>query len=298
MILWRLSKENSSMWYIPYFFWAFYHGQSVNLATNRKTLIILLQTLVFCLIFLGSVFQGVVTSVMIEQPKQPKFASFEELIESGQKIYVGSHLNILMRDDSRYQQGILSGQIIVGIDDSKTYDQLYEENAALATTCEGAKMIGNLIKNKFYVINKEYFPSFIELDASYANPFLKQWQNLLDRSFEAGLVNVWSQLWRNYFKTKKNIKEEPLTILTLKDLSLLFIILFISYILGGLILLCEIFHHDFFVPYLLRRRLNGEITPHGSKLSRTLFNVKRRKVLKVNRVIIVKPAKNSPSSSD
>lgn len=277
-ILWRVGESSSSCWYIPFFFWAFYHGQSINFAAKRKVFVILLQILVFMLFILGNAYQGLITSFMTVQREPYKMKSFDEVLQSDYKILVGNNFHKRMK--SNYLYNIANTQNRVKIDDDdlsqndrnnlryETHAQVYPCEIANFFTSSGA-VLG------FYVINENFMPYFVQLQMAYLSKFLKQWQLIMDWSFEGGLT----QAWDKFMAPIKTFQQQELRddILRLGDISVIFYVLIFGCIFGFISLFCEIFWHDCFEPYLRRRKEMKKIK-FERKLRRRKMRVRKIKV--------------------
>jgi hypothetical protein len=282
MIVWRLASKNTSVWYIPFFFWAFYHGQSVNFATDKKIMIMVLQLLILVTFILGNAFQGLITSFMIEKIEAPRLSSVDELLESDYKLLVGNHFEMLMQGNLMYQRAVLDGRVNNSGSEMVylNFTQLHSENYAIMVFCEIAKYyIDKGDASNFYVINENLFARYDQLQTIFLSKFLKRWQLLMDWSFEAGLHQAWEKMESDE-KVLKEVDEE-MEILWLTDIAIVFYTLIIGCVIGGFALLCEIFYHNFLQPFLRRRKILKE-TAKWKRLFKLKLIVRKRRVHPIN----------------
>jgi hypothetical protein len=251
---------------------------------------ILLQTLIFALFILGNAYQGVITSFMIAQEEPSKVKSFEEFLEGNQKVLLGGRIDMLMRDNEKYQRALRSG--IVNNTGSQyysiTFDELYSENQAIITTCDQAEFnIYRGIAKNFYIVEEKLFPYFIRLQTIFLSRYLKQWQLLMDWSFEAGLTQAWEQFMNIILYFRK----EPIKLQVLKfdEIFVVFNVMITCFCFAGFAFCCEIFWHNIGGPYLeWRKHKNDNLSIREVQRRRFKFLKRKPKTqmrkLKVRRI--------------
>lgn len=284
MVIWRLSGERTSIWHVPYYFLAYFLFQGVGFGTRRKILRTLLQLIVFMMLILSNVYSGLLTSLLIQPPKLQLMKTFDEVLDSNLKIYSGEYFNHLMQDDLKYQAANDRGQIYLG---GRADENLYDD--VIVARCDNAMAIMSEDDNSkhYYIVNEKSFPYYVQLDARYVNPFIRQWQTLMDRCFEAGLTKVWKRQTKDFEKLASNGSHDYLV---LSDIYIVLGLLFIGYGLGLFVLLLEIFYHDFIAPMLMRRKLlSAEESQNPVKIKNSWFKIKLKKRRVKHRVIMVKP---------
>lgn len=163
MLLWRLSGQSASIWTIPFLFWAFFHGQSQNFPTKRKIFVFLLQVLVFAWMFHGTVYQAVVTSLMIKQEEPQKLASFDELLESDLQIVVDYEIKKNLETYPKYQKAVEQGRIIPSNEFELNPTSLSLKRAAAVIECEISRIISSTLSSEFYIIESGLFAQFVRV---------------------------------------------------------------------------------------------------------------------------------------
>lgn len=259
MVVWRLSEPTTSCWYIPFFFWTFYLGQSVEFSTKRKALVVLLQILVFMIFVFGNAYQGLITSFMISQPEPSRMKTFDEVLGSDYKVLVGKAFHERMKSNNLYNSAFDQGRIV--IDNGLTFFDFANPSAdyAVALPCDLAHyLVTTGLAPNFYVMIEKICPYYVQLQTVYLSKFLKQWQLIMDWSFEAGLPTAWERFIADQSTTKSVVEEERDDILKLGDISVGFYALLIGCLLGCISLICEIFWNGFVEPYSQRRKFLRE----------------------------------------
>ena len=105
-------------------------------------------------------------------------------------------------------------------------------------TCDQAEIIIDQIlprENKavsefYYLLPEKFLTCFIQLEASYLNPFIERLQYYMDLSFQAGLPYIW-EVFMSYGNPYKKIMRhtDDLTYLKFEDLAQVFSILIVGY---------------------------------------------------------------------
>lgn len=111
-------------------------------------------------------------------------------------------------------------------------------------TCDVASLIASNSSSKFYVINSKLFSHYVRLHVSFLNKFLSRWQLLMDWCFEGGLHQAWDT-FENDEKYFKEDEEKVEDILGFDDFISAVRLSFPGLILAGIVLILEVFWHDF-----------------------------------------------------
>lgn len=273
MILWHYFGHIKSTFNIPFFIMAFYLGQSVKLST-RKTFMILLQIWIFMAFVLGYCYQGSITSFMIQNHEKPLLHSIDELFQSSHKIIIGDRLNALINDSLKYQKAFHEGRVNKSGSKISFFDyaKVFENKFVVMLECDLAKGLVDSGKiEKVYVIDDILMSSFIQLHVVHMSKFLKRWQLIMDRCFEAGLPKA----WENFQKIGRSLKfdeDEDDEILRLREVLLIFCELIIGFALAGLALIIEILYHKYLQPFIEHFMLLREVR----RLKRNAFAVALR----------------------
>jgi hypothetical protein len=114
-----------------------------------------------------------------------------------------------------------------------------------------------------YKISEIAYSNQISLEVGFLNPYQEKFQNLMQISFEAGLMKAWKLFLKERNFSLKDLEEnsennEKLAktkeILDLNSFIPIFVILLIGYFLAGFGLLAEVFYFDFIEPYKKYRK--------------------------------------------
>lgn len=223
------------------------------------------------LIILGNAYQGVITSTLIQQEDEYTFKSFEDLLEKGYAVNIGSNhmFKFLLENNSLYRTAEAKGQVfeIEGI----TLLDAYENNTALVLPCETANfyMAKTNFIDYFYSINQKMFPQFVQLEASFANPFIRTWQKIVNRCFEAGLLDYWRKKWMSDIRSQKDLSEYSNGILSFEDISNALYRISFLYFLAIFVFLCEILYKKYIEPIRMKKNVHPsgeELTPRNNRL--------------------------------
>jgi hypothetical protein len=124
----------------------------------------------------------------------------------------------------------------------------------------------------FYQIPQVAITVHDSLMVAHFHPLIDKYQEIMDRSFEAGLPTVWETLFflthREYQKVEKDIKKENKKTLDFEAISPFFLILVFGFFIALFAFLCEIFHKDF-LKNLTIQYLKKKIIGISTKRSRT-----------------------------
>lgn len=185
---------------------------------------------------------------MLKPIQQDLLTSIDELFDS--KVLIDStSLSFHFRYHPKYQS-LLKNDRIVSLFSYKDKDWLkkcIKHNIAIIShVCDGKGQKGLF---QMYQI-PETFSTIISLFVHPFQPYIDKLQNLMDRSFEAGLLMAWKKFYfseaKKYFKVQLNqVDSDEKDVLDFEAIAPFFLILVIGFSVALLTLFCEIFHHDF-----------------------------------------------------
>ena len=283
-----------SHWQLAAGIFTMFIGQGANFSRrNRFMLAVLLNIICLSVFLLSNLYESAITSFMIEPAHDNHLKTVDDLLESDYKISSGSLFEYTFRNSSLIQRmssrlnssGLVNGPEV----DSQTTDRSY----VFIRTCDEAKVTLSLkltnglhVSDYYYLLPEELSWQYIQLEASYLNPFVERFQYFMDLCFQAGLPQMWKVMAsqnNSEFMTRQNRDERDY--LELQDLGSFFGVLIIGLALSGLALLIEIFHHD----CLRRLNLSGIVKFLRNGMRKMFQGRKKPKV----RRIYVRPAKPS-----
>lgn len=278
-VIWKLLNKfkSDSHWRFASAVLAMMIGQSIVVRTNRRILTITLQIFLLSTFYIKNVYEGVVTSTMVDSIDNMKFNTFDELLESDKKYMYNMvpKFHTWMRTLSNYEK------VRERVSTEPKYDpfpKLASQKFVLIDTCSNIKHKMRLkrtdpVSSYYYLLPQKLLVHYHGLDVGLANPYLERWQTIIDRAHETGLIKAWERFF-GVLEMLKRIQGkthiEKFRVLVVEDILPVIIKITIFYSLAFLIFLCEIFYKEFL-----------------SKLSWKLLLRKRRKI-RVRR-IQVKP---------
>lgn len=209
---------------------------------------------------------------MLQPIQQKLLKSINELFDSEVKIEFFRDFNNLQKENPKYQKAFAQGRVITletsFEDDSVWTSEYIKNNFASLQPCEHFK---NLIKHQIdgkswrglYLIPEVAYTEVENFFTAPFHPYIEKFQELMDRSLEAGLPIAWEQFHYEFINklyppeiTVKEIKQTK--ILNFDTIAPFFSILVFGFSIALFALLCEVFYHDFLAELsgeLLRREL-------------------------------------------
>jgi hypothetical protein len=220
---------------------------------NRLVQAVLLQLIIFMVFILSNGYQGVITSFMIQPFHETRMTTIKELLESDYEILTDTAFAFTVRDNEDFE-AIKSRMNTSGasIRDDKLDDLIINKRYVLIRVCDIAEMYltsqlenHKKISDYFYLMPEIIQPYYVQLEASFLNPFLERFQYFMDLSFQAGLMHIWKVMsQQKYYEPKKHKMDDEVGYLKFKDLKQVFVLLGIGYILSAVVLLLEISFYD------------------------------------------------------
>lgn len=216
---------------------------------------ILLQILIITIFIFSNGYQGLVTSFMLQPAQHKLLKSVDDFLKSDIKIHGFFYHQLLT---------IPKYQNFMTIDRKAKHDCTVINNPGKAlcgdlkisfiAECSFKKIMENFGNGKSYLgmyqIPEVVFTERLNLFVPASHPFVDKFQYFMDLSFEAGLPIAWERFYREYInlrfmheKNERNTKE--MQILDFGAIRPFFLILVFGFALALLVLLCEIFKHDF-----------------------------------------------------
>lgn len=258
-IVWKLYARMTaidSVWRFVFGVLAYFVVQSVSIRSNRFFLMLILQTFIFAVLILGSLYQGELTASMIRPSSEEKLTTFDELFESNFSIVTSNLLHTKMMHDDAYAK-IKFKVNSTGIDTGKiNFAEMSRDGKALIMSCYLADFHYHYHgdASKFYYLLEERIMKHYErLDATYMNPHIDKMQLYMDWSFEAGLPYAWK-----IFSQISAIKKEEIDdrqFLELDDFEQTFVILAVGLLMASIAFVSEIIFARWISPILWRRKV-------------------------------------------
>lgn len=227
---------------------------------------ILFQILIFTLFIFGNGYQSVVTTFMMEPMQTSTFKTIGELFDSKYEIIIDNQFNFTMRNDVKFKAALKQNRVF---NRQKSGRELEGVFSSAIFTCRSAEIYWRYERTPgvHYYILPDRIPAltnYVQLDVGFLNPFLPKMQKLMDLCYEAGLTKIWrtfnNEIVNEFIRTKKGYKlnsfAEPRETLDFSQILPICVILLIGHSFGLLLLICEIFYHDFLKPvYFYREKI-------------------------------------------
>lgn len=200
---------------------------------------------------LGNCYQGLVTSFMLKPVQQKILKSIDELLESDYNIeYTSIHLIEALINKKAFENVIKENRLIDL--SSLPFDDFSENIRTETATGQRCKFYRNAISKTWsrksifgmYLIDEVIFREPEKLFTGFLNPFYDKFQEIMDRSFEAGLTKAWELYFFLYFRYDHEAPEIEKKILDFESIAPFFLILVFGLSVAGFVLLVEIFYND------------------------------------------------------
>jgi len=258
VIVWWMFRGRGAVdspWLLCYGMFVMFIGQGVDFSRrNRLVLTILLQLIIGMIWIVSNAYEGVITSFMIQPIHENRIETFDDLVASDYEIMTDEVFVLKMSGSEAYK--ILeprvnsSGQKL----GSEFAYEVMRQHYVFVMKCDRTELLidesltqsGRKISEFYYLMPQKFLLHLEQLEASFLNPFLERFQYYMDLSFQAGLMQIWKVFDSLSNPGKKT--DEPAdaqAYLKLEDLTQVFSILVTGYAISIVVLLIEIFFHDF-----------------------------------------------------
>ena len=292
--VWRMYRDHGAVdshWQLAAGIFTMFIGQGAEFSRrNRFVLAVLLNIICLSVFLLSNLYEGAITSFMIEPAHDNRIKSVDDLLNTNYKFISNPIFEYTIKNSSliqRMSSRLNSSGLVMGAEGGK---YVIEQRYVFIRTCDEVKLglnyklsNGQFVKNYYYQLPEELSWQYIQLEASYLNPFVERLQYYLDLCFQAGLPQMWrvmaSQDYSEFINTQSTDERDYLE---LQDIGSFFWVLIIGLGLSGLALLIEIFYHDCITNVNFRSCSRGWF--------RNLFQKRQRKNKLKVRKILVRPA--------
>ena len=267
--VWRMFRGRGAVdshWQLAVGIFTMFIGQGAEFSRrNRFVLKILLNVICLSVFLLSNLYEGVITSFMIEPAHENRLKTVEEVLNSGYEFMADKGFAYNLRNSSLIEA--MGSRLNISGLSMKVEGGKYviEQHYTYIRTCDVAKHSlsgklpnGRFVSDYYYVLPEELSWQYVQLEASFLNPFLERFQYYMDLSFQAGLPQMWKVMASQDFSEFMNAEtNDGRDFLELQDLVLVFVVLFIGLGLSGFVLLGEIFYHDCLKNLNLRRAVSS-----------------------------------------
>lgn len=256
MIVWYLLNKRSTLnsnsaSYFLFANTANFLGQSVPFRKHRTMQKIILQTMVFMSLIIGSVYQSLIIASITNTDDINELKTIDELINSNYSFYA-SKMFVLQLNGSDYFQRISPRIISEATRSIKSFEQLSIQNIAVIETCTFTQSYLNRFRNDhnnsahmfFYQLQESFNTFYLKFASAERSLFVRQMNDLSLRLLESGLKQRWvSTIPHEDYKglRKRQYYENEEYLLKIDRLSPTFYQLIIGFAISSLIFLMEIF---------------------------------------------------------
>ncbi|XP_070508346.1 uncharacterized protein [Chironomus tepperi] len=220
---------------------------------NRFVLAVLLNIICLSVFLLSNMYGTVITSFMIQPAQEYRLKTVDDLIASDYQILSNHPFEYSIRNSSLVKT--LASKTVPEKFASDGEKKLIEQRYVIIRNCHKAKIVlsekltnGRPGTDYYYLLPEELSWTHVQLEASYQNPFIEQFQYFMDLSFQAGLPQMWkvfvSQDYAEYENLRGSDKKVDKKLLVLDDLWCLFVVWSIGLNAAVVVLFIEIFCHD------------------------------------------------------
>lgn len=254
--VWRLFRGRGAVdshWKLAVGIFTMFIGQGAEFSRkNRFVLAVLLNIICLSVFLLSNLYEGAITSFMIEPAKETRLKTVADLLNSNYEFQSGQLFEDSLRNSSlvRAMSSRLNASgLQMGAEDGR---YIIDQQYVFIRTCDYAKVTlsekitdGRHVSDYYFLLPEELSWQFVQLEASFSNPFVERFQYFMDLSFQAGLPHMWkvfvSQDRQEFFNV---YAQDERDYLELQDLGSVFGVLLIGLLLSALVLLIEIFYYD------------------------------------------------------
>lgn len=202
-------------------------------------------------------YQSLVTSFMLQPVQEKLLKSIDEFLASDIKLQRYFYNKLIFHDKQKYENALKNRveELHCYLRTGLAVASCGEIKTAIIADYHYYKKLTDILgdgKNYFglYLIPETVYTERINLFTADFHPYIEQFQQLMDRSFEAGLPAVWdrfyfemaNQVTRNRKISKNNYEK---IILDFFDIAPFFLVLAFGFSIAIQILLWEIFYHEF-----------------------------------------------------
>lgn len=265
-VVWKLFDHRgavNSHWLLIYGIFVMFIGQSVKFSRNNRTILaILLELIIFMTFVLNTVYEGVITSFMIQPTHENLLETFDQILASKYDILTDKPFIYAVRNSEDFKVAMTRFNTSTPESRQEYFNELKQQRFVFIRKCDFANqditerfLNGEIVADYYYLLPEMILKYYIRLEASFLNPFIERLQYYMDLSFQAGLPYFWKVLLTQ--KKLNQQTEATVKYLKLNDLTQVFYIFFAGCLTAIGFLLAEIFLQnflkDFMLTYLCRR---------------------------------------------
>jgi hypothetical protein len=248
--MYRSRGAVNSHWQLAAGIFMMFIGQGADFSRhNRFVLAVLLNIICLSVFLLSNLYEGAITSYMIEPAHETRLKTVDDLVASNYEIkstkaFTNLHKNLTFLK-------LIASRLNSNNEPIQHVD-IIERRHVFIRFCDFAEslinkrfMNGRALSDYYYILPEQLTWTFVRLEASYLNPFVARFQYYMDLSFQAGLPHMWKVFeHQDHSEVKFNGIEDGDELLKLKDLLIIFRISVVGFGFAFVVLLIEVFCHD------------------------------------------------------
>lgn len=268
-----LSTNNpNSVWYFMFYVVASFVGQSVTLREHRRIQKTLVQLVVLMTFIMGNAYQSLIIATMTTSRDGTRMKTFDEIFENTELKFEAD----VMFYDTLQQSGEYSSvlQRMKIVNPFLSAKNLSLHNYAIIARCdllEAFMRVGFTVDmaQYYYLLPDKVLPFFEKFMLPVRSPFYKKLQTYHDLIFESGIRYYWHDKidmkpLAERDRAQKYLDNEEYY-LKLDDIYGIFYILLGGYAISLLVLIVEIFWHDFLRYVNFKRLFRKAMLKYGWK---------------------------------
>ncbi|CAG9811315.1 unnamed protein product [Chironomus riparius] len=200
--VWRMYQDCGAVdshWQLAVGVFTMFIGQGAEFSRhNRFVFAMLLNIISLSVFLLSNLYEGAITSFMIEPARDNRLKTVDDLLNSDYQFQASQLFEYTLKNSSlvqRMSSRLNSSGLQMGTKGTKhVFGQYY----VFIRTCDEARITlnhkllnGQLVSDYYYLLPEELSWQYVQLEASYLNPFVERIQYYMDLCFQAGLPHMW-----------------------------------------------------------------------------------------------------------
>lgn len=231
--------------------------QSVNIRRGQLVPKVMLQIFIFMMIIIANVYQGTITSILMDPKQFQKFENIQELLNTEYDIYTDILFqNIIKKYDTNQ---LIVDRIVplsFWLHDSnytKQFQDVMSPKNVLIVACD---MVQELLETQiddrtkgidvYYELHQKMLPYFESILLSRRSPFHEKLNEMSLRIYESGIKQHWTMLMGKFKRSRSNIDD---SMLGMNEMKLIFKTYLHGILTSIIVFLLEIFKNSLRIIY-------------------------------------------------
>ncbi|CAG9811578.1 unnamed protein product [Chironomus riparius] len=227
--VWRMYRDRGAVdshWQLAAGIFMMFIGQGADFSRrNRFVLAVLLNIICLSVFLLSNLYEGAVTSFMIEPAHTNHFKTVEDFLDSDYEIITDEVFVAGIKDSQEFNRLRLKMNSSLGRLERKFNIGYQQQRYAYIFSCDILEYEiysqlpdGHHVADYFYILPEMISWYYEKLGASYLNPFIERFQYYMDLSFQAGLPHMWKLFMaQRIYKSTGTVILRDREMLELKD---------------------------------------------------------------------------------